>query len=127
MLHRILASILTNLMSQTTGTTYQTGQDILVRAQFINNGSLANTQDTAFRAVSNNWPVFAFAHDLGTVSTASDPVVYAVGHVRDPVVQYVIINNAIQNRSSYFWTRFASIGDAVSTRASSLAVPRSQY
>ena len=65
--------------------------------------------------MSNNWPVFAFAHDLGTVSTATDPVVYAVGHVRDPVVQYVIINNAIQNRSSYFWTRFASIGDAVST------------
>ncbi|RPD78548.1 DUF1793-domain-containing protein [Lentinus tigrinus ALCF2SS1-7] len=100
----------------TTGTTYQTGQDILVRAQFITNGTLANTQDTAFRAVSNNWPVFAFAHDLGTVSAAAtDPVVYAVGHIRDPVVQYIIVNNAIQNRSSYFLTRFASIGDAIST------------
>ncbi|TFK82313.1 DUF1793-domain-containing protein [Polyporus arcularius HHB13444] len=99
----------------TAGTTYQTGQDIVLRAQFINNGTLANTEDTNFRAVSNNWPVFAFAHDLGTVSSASDPVVFSVGHVRDPVLQYVIVNNAVQTRSSYFWTRYASIGDAIST------------
>lgn len=96
--------------------TYQTGEDVVVRAQFVANGKLANTQDTQFRSVSDRWPVFAFAHDLGTVTSSTEPVVFAVGHMRDPVVQYIIINNAIQNRSSYFWTKYSNFGDAVSCR-----------
>lgn len=40
---------------QTLGMTYQTGQDTVVRAQFIANGQLANTQDGNFRAVNNDW------------------------------------------------------------------------
>ncbi|KAM5543407.1 hypothetical protein V8D89_002658 [Ganoderma adspersum] len=99
----------------TAAATYQTGEDVVVRAQFAANGTLANTQDTGFRAVSDRWPVFAFAHDLGTVTSATAPVVYSIGHVRDPVVQYVILNGGVQARSSYFWTRFGTIGDAIST------------
>ncbi|KAI1794379.1 DUF1793-domain-containing protein [Ganoderma leucocontextum] len=99
----------------TAGATYQTGEDVVVRAQFAANGTLANTQDTAFRAISDRWPVFAFAHDLGAVTSATVPVVYSIGHVRDPVVQYVILNGGVQARSSYFWTRFSTIGDAIST------------
>ena len=53
------------------------------------------------------------AHDLGTVTASTEPVVFAVGHTRDPVIQYIIINNAIQTRSSYFWTKYGSFGDAV--------------
>ncbi|PCH41118.1 DUF1793-domain-containing protein [Wolfiporia cocos MD-104 SS10] len=97
------------------GITYQTGQDIVVRAQFINHSTLLNTEDTNFRAVSNDWPVFALAHDLGTISGASEPVVYSVGHARDPAVEYIIANDALQNRSSYFWSRYATAGDAIST------------
>ncbi|TBU30301.1 DUF1793-domain-containing protein [Dichomitus squalens] len=99
----------------TVGATFQTGEDVVVRAQFATNGTLSNTQDTSFRAVSDRWPVFAFAHDLGAVTSATSPVVYSIGHVRDPVVQYIIVNADTQARSSYFWTRFASIGDAIST------------
>ncbi|KAI0737538.1 DUF1793-domain-containing protein [Daedaleopsis nitida] len=95
------------------GVTYQTGEDVVVRAQFVANGTLANTQDTQFRAISDRWPVFAFAHDLGTVTSSTEPVVFSVGHTRDPVIQYIITNNAIQNRSSYFWTKYSSFGDAV--------------
>ncbi|KIJ70075.1 hypothetical protein HYDPIDRAFT_78948 [Hydnomerulius pinastri MD-312] len=99
----------------TASATYQTGQDIVVRAQFINNGVLANTLDTNFRAVSDDWPVFAFAHDLGTVSsTASAPVIYTVGHVRDPAIEYIIAGGAYQSRSVYFWTAYQTVADMIS-------------
>ncbi|KAI0771550.1 DUF1793-domain-containing protein [Trametes elegans] len=97
------------------GATWQTGEDVVVRAQFINNGKLANSQDTAFRAVSDRWPVFAFAHDLGSVSSASVPIVFSVGHVRDPAIQYIVANNGRQNRSLFFWTCFSTVTDAIST------------
>lgn len=87
----------------------------MVRAQFINNSVLENTRDTNFRAISDDWPVFAFAHNLGTVSaTSSEPVVFSVGHVRDPVIEYIIANNALQDRSYLFWTQFTSVADVVS-------------
>jgi len=70
--------------------------------------------DTNFRAISDDWPVFAFSHDLGDVSsTPSDPVVVPVGHVRDPGVEYIIANDGTQNRRSYFWTAFSTLNDAV--------------
>ncbi|KAI0347134.1 DUF1793-domain-containing protein [Trametopsis cervina] len=97
------------------GTTYQTGQDVIVRAQFINNGKLANTQDTEFRAVSDRWPVFAFAQDLGRVTTSSSPVVIAVGHVRDPAVEYIVAKGARQNRSLLFWSQFSSVQAAITS------------
>jgi hypothetical protein len=72
------------------GATYQTGQDTIVRAQFINNGVLPNTQDSNFRAVNNDWPVFALSHNLGTVGTASVQVVYSLGRSRDPAIKYIV-------------------------------------
>ncbi|KZV98208.1 DUF1793-domain-containing protein [Exidia glandulosa HHB12029] len=92
-----------------TDITYQTGQDTVLRAQFINNGRLANTQDTAFRAVSDRWPVFAFAKDFGTVgTTATAPVVFSVGHIRDPAAQYVTKGNVLQSRSSFFFSQLST-------------------
>ncbi|KZT74313.1 DUF1793-domain-containing protein [Daedalea quercina L-15889] len=99
----------------TDGVTYQTGEDTVVRAQFISNGELANTEDTNFRAVSDDWPVFALAHDLGTVSGTSDTVVYAVGHVRDPAIQYIIADDQLQPRNLYFWSQFSTVNDLLST------------
>ncbi|KAG9081933.1 hypothetical protein FS749_007281 [Ceratobasidium sp. UAMH 11750] len=73
----------TNLAS---GLTYATGQDSVVRGQFVTNGNLGNSQDTAYRAISDRWPVFAFARDIGSTSDSSaNPVVFAIGHVRDPL------------------------------------------
>lgn len=93
--------------------TYQTGADVDVRAQFISNGVLKNTQDTGFRAINNNWPVFGFAKDLGSVTGATDPVVFSVGLIRDPAVQYIVANNGRQDRSLYFWSKYNSAGDVV--------------
>ncbi|KAI0092706.1 DUF1793-domain-containing protein [Irpex rosettiformis] len=102
-------------VTKTSTTTYQTGEDVVVRAQFINNGKLANTQDTQFRAVSDRWPVFAFAQDLGNIQAATNPVVVAIGHVRDPAIQYIVKGGVLQNRSLFFWSQFSSVNAAIAS------------
>lgn len=97
------------------GVTWQTGQDIVVRAQFINNSVLLNTEDNKFRDINDDWPVLAISHDLGTVSNTPQTAVIAIGLVRDPVIEYVTAGGGTQNRSLYFWTRFSSIEDAITT------------
>ncbi|KAJ7368429.1 hypothetical protein DFH08DRAFT_25512 [Mycena albidolilacea] len=99
------------------GVTYQSGEDLVVRAQFVNNSVLLNTADTGFRPISERWPVFAFAHDLGKAvnSTPSTPVVVSVGHVRDPAISYIIAGGQLQDRSSYFWNQFSDISDAITS------------
>lgn len=99
---------------QTLGLTYQSGADTTVRGQFISNGHLPNTKDTSFRAVSDNWPVFALAHELGTISSATAPVLYSIGHVRDPAIQYIVAGGAFQLRSAYFWSAYSNVADMVS-------------
>ncbi|KAK0490834.1 hypothetical protein IW261DRAFT_1547137 [Armillaria novae-zelandiae] len=94
-------------------TTYQTGADVTVRAQFISNGILSNTKDTNFRAVSDNWPVFALAGDLGSVSSPTEPLVFAIGHIRDPAISYVVANNGHQDRSLYFWSQYSDAASLV--------------
>ncbi|KZT71472.1 DUF1793-domain-containing protein [Daedalea quercina L-15889] len=95
--------------------TFQTGQDVVVRGQFINHGVLLNTQDTDFRAISDDWPVFAFAHDLGTVpaSGESDIVVFSVGHARDPVINYTLGLGRSQQRHPYFLCQYPTVEDAI--------------
>src|ERR1700761_1135234 len=99
--------------AQSVSATYQTGADVDVRAQFVTNGKLANTLDTNFRAISNNWPVFGLAHDLGSVTTASTPVVFSVGHVRNPALEYIVAGGALQNRNLYFMNEFSTTAAVV--------------
>ncbi len=74
--------------------TTQSGQDTVVRGQFVSNGTLTNGNDTNQpRAISNNWPVFAFSNSFGTVSTtATQPFTLLLGHVRNPAVSYLGAN-----------------------------------
>ncbi|CCA68621.1 probable glutaminase A [Serendipita indica DSM 11827] len=100
-------------LASTEKVTYQSGADTTLRARFIANGTLQNTLDNNFRAVNDQWPVFAFAQDVGTVGpSASDPVVFSVGHVRDPAIQYTV-RGALQDRSLYFWTQYSSVAEAI--------------
>lgn len=85
----------------------------MVRSQFASQGRLANTQDTQFRAVQDRWPVFGLSRDLGNISSASSPVVFSIGHVRDPAIQYIVANGALQQRSVFFWTKFSTVRDLV--------------
>jgi len=86
--------------------TYQIGPEYLVRPQFETTGVLNNTVDQEFRGILTMMPIFAFAHDLGTISmTKTAPVVYAIGYVRDPLIQLSNIPNVNSVRSPYFLTR----------------------
>lgn len=48
--------------------THQSGSDQEVRQQFLDTGKLANTEDSNFRAIVDNFPVFGFAVNLGQIS-----------------------------------------------------------
>jgi Domain of unknown function (DUF5127) len=74
---------------------------------------LLNTQDTNYRPVDDQWPVFAFAMDMGNFTGPTQPWVISVGHVREPAVQYIVAGNGRQDRSLYFWSAFATVAGAV--------------
>ncbi|KAG8693682.1 hypothetical protein FRC09_010360, partial [Ceratobasidium sp. 395] len=102
--------------SQTKGLTYATGEDAVVRAAFIKQGALGNSQDTQYRAINDRWPVFAFARDIGsTTNSAASPVVFAVGHVRDPLVQYIVAGNKLEERHPYWLSKYATPIDLISS------------
>ncbi|KAJ3894274.1 hypothetical protein GG344DRAFT_41334 [Lentinula edodes] len=102
-------------MQTVTQVTYQTGQDSVVRGQFQSKGSLTNQQDTNFRAINNDFVVLGISVDLGTNTNFLTPVVWGLGLVRDPVIEYAVSagSTTTQNRSSYFWTEFDTISDAI--------------
>ncbi|KAL2022016.1 hypothetical protein VTK56DRAFT_6256 [Thermocarpiscus australiensis] len=70
------------------GMTWQIGQDTAVRSQFIDNRVLANTKETNFRPVNQNWPVFAFSHDLGDVKGDEVERVFTLGLIQDQVINF---------------------------------------
>ena len=90
--------------------TWQVGEDTIVRGLFQTAGALNNSMDQQFRAISDRWPVFAFAHDLGTVGTTkTTPIVYTIGYVRDTLVQLSNIPNVNSARGPYYLTRYGSV------------------
>ena len=86
--------------------TYQSGQDIVVRAQFVNSGKLTNGNDTSYRAISDNWPVFGFSVDLGQVNAKTVTAEVSIGQVRTPAVSYLG-----QNLQPLWTSHFASWQD----------------
>ncbi|KAF8993231.1 hypothetical protein BDQ17DRAFT_1331822 [Cyathus striatus] len=96
--------------------TWQTGAaDALpdgLRARFNSGEPLTNTADTESRAINDTWPVLAFRVDLGTITQTSDPVVWSLGLVREPVIQYTTPVN-VQLRSSYYWSAYNAVDDIV--------------
>ena len=50
-----------------------------IRTDFITTGNLANTIDTNFRAINDDWPVSAFALDFGNITQTRTPLVFAMG------------------------------------------------
>ena len=93
---------------------HQIGLWHLVRPQFVTTGVLNNVSDRGFGAILDGWPIFAFAHDLGTVSIRKTaPVVYTIGYVRDPLVQFSNVPNVNSVRSPYYLTRYGSTFEMV--------------
>ena len=87
-----------------TGTTWQIGQDTVVRAASAGTGRLANTVDSAQpRAISDRWPVLGFNRDLGTLAAGatSDAFTLSLGHVRTPAVSY--LGAQLQPWWTHYW------------------------
>ncbi|KAK3066258.1 hypothetical protein LTR53_017468 [Teratosphaeriaceae sp. CCFEE 6253] len=84
------------------GLTHQSGPDTSVRGQFTTHGVLNNTEDTRFRAINDDYPVFAYAVDLGSVGSESVESVFTINLAQGNAVQFNGANG-VQPLPSY-WT-----------------------
>ena len=58
--------------------------------------------------------VYAISKDLGAVDgTPTDPVVWAIGMLRDPVVQFATATGAVEQRLPYWRSKFSQDQDIV--------------
>ena len=99
---------------QGSGFSYRTGFADDCRNLFAAKGALDNSQDTNFRVITQNYPVFAFAYDLGSITATSGPKVFAAGFVRDPAIKYTDLSGTSSQRSLYYNTKYSDIGSLVS-------------
>ncbi|TDL21981.1 hypothetical protein BD410DRAFT_723660 [Rickenella mellea] len=99
-------------MSKQASTTWQIGGNN--RGVFNNTGVLLGTQENNFRGISDAFPTFGIAVDLGNITQTSAPSVWLLGLLRDPVVQYTNGDGNKEMRSSYFWSQQANPLAAVS-------------
>lgn len=72
----------------TAALTHRSGADVDVRGQFITDGFLANTADTDYRAIDDDYPVFGFAVDLGSVSSSTSSTLFQLTLHQDFCVQF---------------------------------------
>lgn len=99
------------------GLTWQTGPGTTIRATFVSTGVLPNTQDAAFRAISDNTPAFGFSSPLGVLKadgTASSEIVYAVGHYRELAVKWSGLGGAYPDRALLFQAEWPGLIPSVS-------------
>ncbi|KAK0233832.1 hypothetical protein IW262DRAFT_113460 [Armillaria fumosa] len=92
--------------------TYETNNDSVVRGDFTTNGALFNTKDVRFRAINDNFVVLGHAVNLNNITSTTSSVVWAIGLVRDPVISFSS-TSANNSRSSYFWTAYNTVSDAI--------------
>ncbi|TDL28033.1 DUF1793-domain-containing protein [Rickenella mellea] len=101
-------------MSKQASSTWQIGRDVDVRGQFNTSGVLLQTQDSNFRAIADNFPVFGISVDLGTITKTFSSNVWLLGLLRDPVVQYSNGEGNNELRSPYFWSQYPTAQAAIS-------------
>lgn len=98
----------------TTNLTFQSGSDTTVRTNFATVGKLANTNDTNYRAIQNNYPVFGFAVDLGSVGAKPTNTLYTLGLTQEEAIQYDGATGVVPVPSlwtSYFATELDAVSD----------------
>lgn len=70
------------------GMTFQSGQDTVVRGQFASNGVLTDSQDNNYRAISDDYPVFGFTANLGSVGSHPVSTLFTIGLCQDEAIQF---------------------------------------
>ncbi len=93
--------------------TYQAGADVDVRGAFASNGRLSNTNDAGYRGISDDWPVFGFAHDLGSIESSTG-VLFSIGLAQREAIQYTGTSDTLSPVSSLWTSYFSTALDAVS-------------
>lgn len=84
--------------------TYQSGADTDVRTQFQNSGSLLNSSETNYRSISDNYPVFGFAYDFGSVGSTSENALFSIGLAQEQAIQFDSASGNISVPS--LWTSY---------------------
>ncbi|PCH40679.1 hypothetical protein WOLCODRAFT_70247 [Wolfiporia cocos MD-104 SS10] len=84
---------------------YTVGGYVAVDSYFIGNGNLSDTDAIANASSGPNVNVLALAADLKTISSTQDPVVFTVGYVRDPSINYTSASGESRMYSPYFVTQ----------------------
>ena len=75
---------------QIPGLTYQSGPSGTVRAQFVDQGALLNTDDSSYTSIGGDgYPSLGFALDLGQVGSQPQTGQFSLGQVRTPLVSYL--------------------------------------
>ncbi|KAH6875974.1 hypothetical protein BKA58DRAFT_310214, partial [Alternaria rosae] len=71
------------------GLSHKSGADSEVRDAFDNDGSLDNAEDSEFRPINAEWPVFGYALDMGSVGPAVKKQLYTIGLCQDDAIQFL--------------------------------------
>lgn len=98
------------------GLTVQSGSDVTVRNAFVKNGELADSKDPNFRAVNQDWPVFGFCNDFGSIKD-SVSVLYTLGLTQEIAVQFDG-KNGLKPLNSLWTSYFSDELEAVSLHRS---------
>jgi hypothetical protein len=92
------------------GTTRMSGSDRNCRQTFANRGWVDGL-DRNFRRITDNWPVFAFAKDLGRVGSTPVSTLYSIGITQKNAVQF--LGNGGLHKIPSLWTSYLNEDDAV--------------
>lgn len=74
--------------ANTSALTYQSGKDTDVRGAFLFNGKLSNYQDTNYRAIDDDYPVFGFCVNLGNVGKTTVSSLFTLSLHQTEVIQF---------------------------------------
>ena len=72
---------------QASNFSFQSGYSASLRYNYVTKHSLQDVVDPEYRGFGIREPVFAYAHDFGSVSSAS--VMYTIGSVQQPIMRYL--------------------------------------
>ncbi|KAL5533549.1 hypothetical protein ACEPAG_9 [Sanghuangporus baumii] len=100
-------------MKKTNNVSWQVGPADDIRGFFANGTGLNNQAQQGTNPVDNPFNTLGIAVDIGSVSSTSEPVAYALGVVRDPAIRYTNDLVQIEERSSYYWSQFTNIHDVI--------------
>ncbi|KAH9028323.1 hypothetical protein EDB84DRAFT_1272333 [Lactarius hengduanensis] len=84
--------------------THEIAEDSVVLQTFKFEGVLDNQTDTEFRPINDRLPVFGISRDIGTIRMTQDPIVWSVGFITEPAIQYIDETGVPHNRSLFYKT-----------------------